>query len=87
MRGEHCKGKRWLWVRKEEPREANAGACIFRFLFRRYNHNMTKREHFLHSGAVKVLPNEENAPGLSVTAREELFHYLNKSHTLKVVRR
>ena len=48
---------------------------------------MTKREHFLHSGAVKVLPNEENAPGLSVTAREELFHYLNKSHTLKVVRR
>ena len=21
-----------------------------------------KREHFLHSGAIKVLPNEENAP-------------------------
>ena len=34
-----------------------------------------------------MLPNEENAPELSVTAREELFHYLNKSHTLKVVRR
>ena len=46
-----------------------------------------KRERFLHSGANKVLPNEENAPELSVTAREELFHYLNKSHTLKVVRR
>ena len=74
-----------LWTCKEEPCEANAG--VFRLLFWRYNHNMTKRGHFLHAGAVEVLPNEENAPGLSVTAREELFHYLNKSHTLKVVRR
>lgn len=45
-------GEGRLWTCKEEPREANAGACIFRLLFRRYNHNMTKREHFLHSGAL-----------------------------------
>ena len=31
-----------------------------------------KRERFLHSGALKVLPNEENAPGLAVQPQEAL---------------
>ena len=38
---------------------------VFRFSVRRWILGSSRlRERFLHSGAVKVLPNEENAPAL-----------------------
>ena len=38
---------------------------VFRFSVRRWILGSSRlRERFLHSGAIKVLPNEENAPAL-----------------------
>ena len=37
-------------------------------------HNIKNRERFLHSGAVKLLPNEENAPGTQLSAADPKYY-------------
>ena len=37
-------------------------------------HTIKNRERFLHSGAVKLLPNEENAPGTQLSAADPKYY-------------